>query len=98
MTIVGIRREDKNRWERRVVLSPEHCKTLITAHGAKVIVQPSSGRCFHDKTYAEAGCTVSDDLSSCDIIIAVKEVPVEKLMEDKTYIFFSHTIKAQDYN
>lgn len=94
---LGIRREDKNRWERRVPLAPYHVKELI-AKGIAVYVQPSNLRVFADDEYRNVGAIVQEDLSPANTIIAVKEVPPEKLLADKTYMFFSHTIKAQPSN
>lgn len=63
-----------------------------------IIVESSPTRCFSDAEYMEAGITVSDDLSSCDVLLGVKEPKIEQLQENKTYFVFSHTIKAQAYN
>jgi len=95
--IVGIRREDKNNWERRVALTPTHVKEL-TDSGLKFIVQPCTKRAFTDEEYIRAGAEIKEDLSLADTIVALKEVPKEKLIPNKTYLFFSHTIKAQPYN
>lgn len=95
--VIGIRREDKNRWERRVPLSPEQVRRLI-ASGIRVIVQPSNIRCWADNEYLEAGAEVNEDLSEAATVLAVKEVPADLLIPDRTYVFFSHTIKAQPYN
>lgn len=92
--MLGVRREDKNKWERRAPLAPEHVKTLV-GQGIKVIVQPSARRVFSDDEYREAGAVVQEDLAECSTIAAVKEVPVDLLLPGRTYIFFSHTIKAQ---
>jgi len=97
LATVGIRREDKNRWERRVPLSPDHVQHLVD-QGIDVIVQPSSLRIFDNDSYADAGAKVQEDLSEADVIVAVKEVPTELLIPNKTYMFFSHTIKAQREN
>lgn len=94
---IGVRREDKNRWERRAPVSPSHVAELVK-RGIKVIVQPSNLRTYNDRSYREAGAIVQDDLSESDLIIAVKEVPIPLLLEDKAYMFFSHTIKAQPVN
>ncbi|EGC29130.1 hypothetical protein DICPUDRAFT_51448 [Dictyostelium purpureum] len=94
---LGIRREDKNRWERRAPLAPSHVEDLVKK-GIKVIVQPSTLRNYPNVLYERAGAIIQEDLKECDVIAAVKEVPSEYLYEDKTYIFFSHTIKAQPYN
>ena len=122
--IIGIRREDKNKWERRVPLTPSHVKELVStaqhaastphslftasspalfacalpvqvAQGIKVLVQPSGRRIFPDGAYENAGAELTEDLSPASVILAVKEVPQELLIPDRTYVFFSHTIKAQ---
>ncbi|KAJ3217080.1 hypothetical protein HDU67_008549 [Dinochytrium kinnereticum] len=95
---LGIRREDKNRWERRVPLVPDHVERLVKELGVKVIVQPSSKRVIPDEKYQEVGAVIKEDLSEADIIVGVKEVPTDKLIPDKTYLFFSHTYKGQKYN
>jgi len=97
--ILGIRREDKNVWERRTPLTPAHVKKMLEKqHVKEVVVQPSTIRCYSDEEYAEVGATINEDLSKCGTIVAVKEVPAQKLLPDRTYMFFSHTIKAQSYN
>ncbi|GLD99985.1 hypothetical protein PINS_up008713 [Pythium insidiosum] len=94
---VGIVREVYNKWERRVPLTPTHVRQLVQ-RGVSVVIQPSNSRIFPDEQYALAGATVSDDLSAANVIVGVKQVPVEKLLPEKTYMFFSHTIKAQPEN
>eukprot|EP01133_Synstelium_polycarpum_P015981 gene15981-19006_t len=94
---LGIRREDKNRWERRAPLAPSHIEELVKK-GIRVIVQPSTLRNYSNGAYQKAGAIIQEDLRECDTIIAVKEVPSEYLYPGKTYLFFSHTIKAQPYN
>ncbi len=96
--LIGIRREDKNIWERRVPLIPEHLEKLKNAFGIDTIIQPFERRAFLDNEFIEAGVTVKEDLSEAPVVFAVKEVPIKLLQNDKTYIFFSHTIKGQDYN
>jgi alpha-aminoadipic semialdehyde synthase len=95
--VLGIRREDKNKWERRVPLAPEHVRKLV-ADGVRVIVQPSKLRIFPDAAYRDAGAELCEDLSPAGVILAVKEVPQSLLLSDKTWLFFSHTIKAQPKN
>ena len=97
--IIGIRREDKNVWERRVPLVPKHVETLLK-NGVvkKVIVQPSAIRAFDNRAYQEAGAEINEDLTEASTICAVKEVPAQLLIPERTYLFFSHTIKAQAYN
>lgn len=95
--VLGIRREDKDRWERRAPLAPFHVQQLVN-QGIDVVVQPSPVRIFPNDAYESAGAKVQEDLSAADTIIGVKEIPSEKLLDDKTYMFFSHTIKAQPSN
>ena len=99
MTIcIGLRREDKNRWERRVPLIPSHVKEIQDEHGVSIVLQPSTNRIFFDEDYVQVGAAIQEDLSSCPIILAVKEIPVSFLKERTTYLFFSHTIKGQPDN
>ncbi len=99
MTVkIGIRREEKNQWERRTPLIPAHVKTLIEQYGYEFVVQPSKIRYFKDEEFKEAGATISEDLSDCDFIFGVKEVPIDKILPNKVYIYFSHTMKCQPHN
>lgn len=95
---IGIRREDKNEWERRAPLTPSQVAALNTDHGIRTLIQPSSIRIFPDDTYREAGAIVQEDLSACSAVFGVKEMPVDFFLPGKTYAFFSHTIKGQAYN
>lgn len=96
--IIAIRREDKNLWERRAPLTPKDINELIENLGIKVLVQPSDIRIFSDKEYEDAGAVISEDLSQSEIIFGVKEVPPEKILPEKTYVFFAHVIKGQKHN
>ncbi len=92
-------KERKNPPDRRVVLSPEACKKVVNAFtGAEIIVESSDVRIFNDIEYSDMGFEVSDDVSDADVMIGVKEVPIEFLIPNKKYFFFSHTIKKQPYN
>jgi len=95
---IGIRREDKSVWERRTPIVPEDARELIEEHGIEVIVQPSDIRVFGEEEYAAVGAQVQEDLSGCDVVLAVKEVPPHLLLPGKTYVFFAHVIKGQPYN
>src|SRR4030043_2363614 len=95
---IGIRREDKNRWERRSPIIPDHVKQLIREHNFHFVVQPGSIRVFSESEYKNAGADISEDLSTCSAIFAVKEIPQNLILKNKVYIFFSHTIKGQSYN
>ena len=63
-----------------------------------VVAQSSPERCFSDEEYESAGITVQQDVSDCDVLLGIKEIPTEYLIPHKTYFFFSHTIKKQPYN
>ncbi|MCX6556845.1 MAG: hypothetical protein NTW95_05350 [Candidatus Aminicenantes bacterium] len=96
--IIGIRREDKNEWEKRVPLVPADVRWLRETHGIHTIIQPSLIRIFSDEEYRQAGAEVSEDLGRAEVVYAVKEIPVELFQKKKTYVFFSHTIKGQHHN
>ncbi len=95
---IGIRREDKNEWERRVPLVPADLARLHSRHGIQFIVQPSPIRVFREEEYQAAGISVSGDLNAAQLILAVKEVPLPLLLPGKTYMFFAHVAKGQAYN
>lgn len=95
---IGIRREDKNRWERRVALTPSHVQRLIQDTGCRVLIQPSNTRIFNNHSFLQSGAQISEDLASADVILGIKEIPTHKLLPNKTYVIFSHTHKAQPYN
>ncbi len=97
-TAIGIRREDKNDWERRVPLIPSHIRELTKAQGLKFYVQPSSIRVFADDDFRLEGAKIQESLAPCRVILAVKEIPLPFFEEGKTYLFFSHTIKGQAAN
>jgi saccharopine dehydrogenase (NAD+, L-lysine-forming) len=96
--LIGIRREDKNKWERRTPLIPPDIAELQKAHGLSFLVQPSDIRVYRDEEYRSAGITVSEDLSSSSLVLAVKEVPVHLLQPRTVYVFFAHVAKGQPYN
>ncbi len=94
---IGIRHEDKYVMERRVALIPEHVKQLVEK-GIEVHVERSAKRIFKDEEFASAGAILVDKLTEPDLILGVKEMPMDFFQHQKTYIFFSHTIKGQSYN
>lgn len=99
MLVIGLIREGKTPADNRVALTPSQCKWIHTnIPGVKIIVQTCSNRCFTDKEYVLQQIEVKEDLSACDILLGIKEVPAEMLMENKTYLFFSHTKKLQPHN
>ena len=97
MIKIGIIREGKVPADSRVTLNPIQAKHLSDI-GVDIVVQPSDFRCYPDQDYKDAGIRLQEDLSDRDIILGVKEVPIEDLISGKTYFFFSHTIKEQPYN
>lgn len=97
--IFGIIKERKNPPDKRVVFTPEELVRLQKEHPeAKVKVEHSDIRVFSDEQYKELGIEVTDDMSDCDVLFGVKEVPVDALIPNKKYFFFSHTIKFQAHN
>lgn len=95
----GIIKESKNPPDRRVVFSPNEIKTIQEQFPVVSFkVEPSDIRIFSDAEYQNLGIEVTDDLSDCEVLFGVKEVPVEALIPNKKYFFFSHTIKKQPYN
>jgi len=95
---IGIRREDKNVWERRSPLIPEQVGQLIGEQGLSFVVQRSELRTFSDAEFHEVGADVGDDLSGCPVVLGIKEIPESAFMPRHTYIFFSHVIKGQHHN
>lgn len=95
---IGIIREQKTPPDARVPLTPVQVQTINAAGHHEVVVQPSPDRCYTDAEYRAVGITLQEDLSDCDCLLGVKEVPISALIPGKRYFFFSHTIKAQPYN
>ncbi len=95
----GIIKERKSPPDRRVVFSPQEILTFKEQYPeAEIVVESSDIRVFTDEQYSDLGIEVVDDLSDCDVLLGVKEVPVDALIPNKKYFFFSHTIKKQVYN
>jgi hypothetical protein len=99
MTRIGLIREGKIPADNRVALTPSQCKWIFkNSEDIRISVQSSGSRCFSDREYEMAGAEVKEDLSDCDILFGIKEVPVDQLLPGKTYLFFSHTKKKQPHN
>jgi saccharopine dehydrogenase (NAD+, L-lysine forming) len=99
MTKIGLIREGKTPADNRVSLTPSQCKWIQkNAPDIRIVAQSSPHRCFSDKEYISAGVEVKESMDDCDILLGIKEVPVEQLIEGKTYMFFSHTKKKQPHN
>ncbi len=97
MIKIGVIREGKTPPDSRVPLNPSQCKHLSDM-GIDIAVQPNPIRCFPDSDYQAAGIVMKEDLTDRDVLLGVKEVPIDQLIPDKIYFFFSHTIKKQEYN
>lgn len=99
MLHIGLIREGKYPSDSRVALTPAQCKWLHKNFSdVRVTVQTSATRCYSDKEYIQAGVEVVEDISNCNVLFGIKEVPIEMLISNKTYLFFSHTKKMQPYN
>lgn len=99
MISIGLIKEGKVPPDTRVALSPSQCRWLLkNVDELSIYVQKSTNRSYSNKEYERAGVILTDDLSDCEIILGIKEVPIDMLLPDKTYLFFSHTKKAQPYN
>ena len=96
---IGIIKECKTPSDKRVVFTPSKCLAAKKLYPeVEFLIQSSDVRCYSDKEYSDLGFSVVDDVSSADVLIGVKEVPIDKLIANKKYFFFSHTIKKQPYN
>ncbi len=96
---IAIIKERKNPPDRRVVLSPKACKNLMEIYpNLEIKVESSDVRVFTDDAYRNEGIMVTDNISDCEVLLGVKEVPIDYLIPNKKYFFFSHTIKKQPYN
>lgn len=95
----GILKERKNPPDRRVIFAPNELVRLKQQYqSVNVQVESSDIRVFTDEQYENLGIEVTNDVSDCDFLFGVKEVPIENLISNKSYFFFSHTIKKQPYN
>lgn len=96
---IGLLREGKVQPDKRVPFTPEQASEIQQRFpNVKILAQHSLSRAFTDEEYEQCGITVQEDVSDCDLLMGVKEVPIDLLVDGKTYLFFSHTIKQQPYN
>jgi alanine dehydrogenase len=98
MLVIGLIKEAKIPADNRVALIPSQCRWLHRNTEIKIVVQSCETRCYKDAEYLQAGVEVVNDISHCDILLGIKEVPKELLIPNKTYLFFSHTKKLQPHN
>ncbi|MBO6517345.1 MAG: alanine dehydrogenase [Bacteroidia bacterium] len=96
---IGIIRERKSPPDKRVPFTPAQCAEITKQYPmVELVVESSDIRCFSDGDYTQQGIRIVNDVSDCDILFGVKEVPIDHLIPNKTYFYFSHTIKEQPYN
>jgi len=96
---IGLIREGKTPPDKRVAFTPAQAEEIIQRFaGVNVVVEQSDIRAFTDDEYKARGVRVTTDLSECDVLMGIKEVPIAQLIRNKTYFFFSHTLKKQPYN
>ncbi len=99
MIIIGLIKEGKIPADNRVALTPAQCKWIHqNLPNIKIIVQSSSIRCFADEEYQRVGVEITENMEQCHILLGIKEVPINMLIPNKTYLFFSHTRKQQPHN
>ena len=99
MIKIGLIREGKIPADNRVALTPSQCKWIHkNSDDVTIVVQTAANRCFSDREFQLAGVEVVEDVSDCQILLGIKEVPKEQLLPNKTYLFFSHTKKKQYWN
>jgi alanine dehydrogenase len=97
--LIGLIRERKNPPDTRVPFTPKQCVDVMNQYPeVRIIVESSPDRCYSDAEYLAEGVDVVNDMSTCDVLLGVKEVPIDNLIDGKTYFFFSHTKKLQAYN
>lgn len=95
---IGIRGEDKNEWERRAPLTPDHVRELRATGEIDFVVEPSARRAFEAEAYREAGARIETDLGACDLVLGVKEIPPDRILANRPHLFFSHVVKRQEHN
>lgn len=96
---IALLREEKLPPDKRVAFTPQQCLAIQQLYpSVQFVVQPSSHRCIPDAVYKEYGIAVNENITDCDLLIGIKEVPKDKLIANKKYLFFSHTVKMQPHN
>ena len=99
LVYIGILAEYKTIWDRRVPLTPNHIKFLMSQNqNLRFIIQPSKVRIFKNSEFEEVGAILSEDLSKCSLILGIRNINLETILYNKTYMFFGHFLKAQPQN
>ncbi len=96
---IGLIREGKTPPDKRVAFTPLQAEEVMQRYPhVRLHVQPSAARCYRQEEYTALGVVADESLQNCHVLLGIKEVPIDQLLPDKTYCFFSHTIKKQPYN
>jgi hypothetical protein len=96
---IGLIREGKIPPDKRVSFTPLQAEEIEQRFShVKVLCEQSEIRCYRDDEYRALDLEITSDVRECDILMGIKEVPIPALLEGKTYLFFSHTLKKQPYN
>lgn len=96
---IGIVREGKVPPDNRVPLTPRQCSELVEKYtNLDIRIEWSPFRCYTDEDYMRFGVGVQEHIAHCDLLMGIKEVPIDKLIPGQTYMFFSHTAKKQPHN
>jgi alanine dehydrogenase len=99
MLKIGLIQERKIPADNRVALTPAQCKWIQKSFPeVSIVAESSDHRCFTDREFLMAGVMIEKKLDDCDVLLGIKEIPVESLIPGKTYMFFSHTKKEQPHN
>lgn len=99
MLKLGLIKEGKIPNDKRVALTPKQCRRLREIYPkVQIMIEPSASRSFMDEEYDEQCFVLNENMDECDVLIGIKEVPVKNLIEGKTYLFFSHSVKKQEHN
>ncbi|MBS4043847.1 MAG: alanine dehydrogenase [Chitinophagaceae bacterium] len=98
MLTIGLIKETKQPADNRVAFTPAQCKWINQNLPIKIVVETSANRCFKDDEYRKQGIEMVTNLNDCHILMGIKEVAIDTLIPNKTYLFFSHTKKLQPYN
>ncbi|NQT62043.1 MAG: hypothetical protein HQ556_03705 [Candidatus Marinimicrobia bacterium] len=95
---IGIIAEHKP-GEGRIPLTPVQITQLHQENPDLTIsVMPSKQRIFLDDEFRSSDIRMPQDLADANLVMAVKEIDVKDIRGNQTYLYFSHTIKGQDYN
>ena len=96
---IGLIREGRIPPDKRVPFTPLQAEEIVQRFPHVILLcQTSPVRGFKDAEYAELGIPVVADVNQCDILMGIKEVQIPELIANKTYLFFSHTLKKQLHN